>query len=531
MSSAAVSAYSARSRASDRAGRIRENMNRSSAYILGNTTADYSTLHSTPTTTRRPRDSSIGTLGRPNSAMAGHSTYHRDSSLTRRGGRDSSLPRFKEGMVSLTDQETSRPRFKNGQVSLSSVPSNLVSSLIAVRHNIAMPELGITLPSETAKYNRQNAVKDIHNNFMKGLKDTNNKMSFDAATTEEIEKRSKSYQKIISDQPAYSMTEEQSKKYCLSEMFIDTGKFSTRTVSAINNLEGAEMRHKKESDYQWRKEMEDYEKSAEFAKEKRMRTIKNNQIRRMDKENDSSSIPARHQPIRKSRKVEQENEEEDHWATAALKQKQATSQATVVATKPAAAEVTKPAYVRPSQRQQQESNESQEESAPRQSWRERMAEKQKKEAEAAAKAQEEADARAKDEAAARAKAREVRKAAMSQSNEPQAATSTVVTATKSEADTAEPTEPPAVAAPPAAAEPAEGEDEDGTKKLKFDFDSKMGALEAEMAAGRSKLAKLRERIRKAKGAIKDADKALEDDDKKAAELQRKKDQRAATNAS
>ena len=71
------------------------------------------------------------------------------------------------------------------------------------------------MQSETAKYNRQNAVKDIHNNFMKGLKGTNNKMSFDAATTEEIEKRSKSYQKIISDQPAYSMTEEQSKKYCL----------------------------------------------------------------------------------------------------------------------------------------------------------------------------------------------------------------------------------------------------------------------------------------------------------------------------
>ena len=43
-----------------------------------------------------------------------------------------------------------------------------------------------------------------------------------------------------------------------SEMFIDTGKFSTRTVSAINNLEGAEMRHKKESDYQWRKEMEEW---------------------------------------------------------------------------------------------------------------------------------------------------------------------------------------------------------------------------------------------------------------------------------
>ena len=41
-------------------------------------------------------------------------------------------------------------------------------------------------------------------------------------------------------------------------MFIETGRFSTRTVAAINNLEGAEMRHKKEGDYQWRKEMEEW---------------------------------------------------------------------------------------------------------------------------------------------------------------------------------------------------------------------------------------------------------------------------------
>ena len=42
-----------------------------------------------------------------------------------------------------------------------------------------------------------------------------------------------------------------------SEMFIDPGRFSTRTVAAIHNLEGAEMRQKKEGDYQWRKEMEE----------------------------------------------------------------------------------------------------------------------------------------------------------------------------------------------------------------------------------------------------------------------------------
>ena len=76
-----------------------------------------------------------------------NSHHHiRDSSLTRGGrGRDSSLPRFKEGHVSLAK-----------------VPSDLVTSLIAVRHNLAMPELG----AETMKYNRQNAVKDIHSNFM-----------------------------------------------------------------------------------------------------------------------------------------------------------------------------------------------------------------------------------------------------------------------------------------------------------------------------------------------------------------------------
>ena len=42
--------------------------------------------------------------------------------------------------------------------------------------------------------------------------------------------------------------------YC-SEMFMDTNKFSTKTLSAINNLEGAVIRKKQE--YNWRKEMEE----------------------------------------------------------------------------------------------------------------------------------------------------------------------------------------------------------------------------------------------------------------------------------
>ena len=42
--------------------------------------------------------------------------------------------------------------------------------------------------------------------------------------------------------------------YSNSEMFMDTSKFSTKTLSAINGLEGAVIRKNKE--YNWRKEME-----------------------------------------------------------------------------------------------------------------------------------------------------------------------------------------------------------------------------------------------------------------------------------
>ena len=46
--------------------------------------------------------------------------------------------------------------------------------------------------------------------------------------------------------------------YFFSEMFIETGKFSTRTLSAIKNLDGAVIRQKKRDpgDYQWRQDME-----------------------------------------------------------------------------------------------------------------------------------------------------------------------------------------------------------------------------------------------------------------------------------
>ena len=127
---------------------------------------------------------------------------------------------------------------------------------------------------ETAKYGREQAIKDIHSNFMKTYKETNNKLKNDGSKNAEEsgERRSKAYQKIISNaQPSY-MDEAIAKRQCVrwvvdrhimithyffsffSEMFMDTNKFSTKTLSAINGLEGAVIRKNKE--YNWRKEME-----------------------------------------------------------------------------------------------------------------------------------------------------------------------------------------------------------------------------------------------------------------------------------
>ena len=39
-------------------------------------------------------------------------------------------------------------------------------------------------------------------------------------------------------------------------MFMDTSKFSTKTLSAINGLDGAVLR-KKDKEYTWRKEMDE----------------------------------------------------------------------------------------------------------------------------------------------------------------------------------------------------------------------------------------------------------------------------------
>merc|ERR1712004_656124 len=180
-------------------------------------------LNATPTsaTLRRTRDSSIGTLGRSNIDSG---VRYRDSSMTR-GGR--------------------------------------IGAGESVRHSMVLPPT-----SETSKYTRELQIKDIHNSFMKTYKETNNKLS---GKEEESERKSKAYQKIVNNAPPSYMDETMAKKQALSEMFMDTSKFSTKTLSAINGLEGAVIR--KNKDYNWRKEMEEYEKRTDFERDVRARNV------------------------------------------------------------------------------------------------------------------------------------------------------------------------------------------------------------------------------------------------------------------
>jgi hypothetical protein len=75
-----------------------------------------------------------------------------------------------------------------------------------------------TLSHETAKISRELAMKEIHSNFMKTYKDTNTKLSNNgngSANQEDGERRSKAYQKIISNaQPSY-LDDREAKKQCV----------------------------------------------------------------------------------------------------------------------------------------------------------------------------------------------------------------------------------------------------------------------------------------------------------------------------
>merc|ERR1719350_752160 len=323
----------------------------------------------------------------------------------------------------------------------------------------------VMIPSsfETAKYNREQEMKEIHLNFMKQYDTTKKKLADEPV--EDTERKSKAYQRIVNNDPPRYLDEREAKKACVSEMFMDTSKFSTKTLSAINGLDGAVLR-KKDKEYTWRKEMDDYEKRTEFERDVRARNV--SALHRKDPEEDHWTANQRksedrkrtsrdtiERPIEKAAKKEQESEVVKSW-----REKREAERATEQISEP---------------------------EPGRLSWREKLAEKQKQEEEQ--KKQKEADA-------------------------------TADSSTKS----AEPT-----ADGEKTAEEEEGEDENGTRQLKKDVGFLFSGLEQEFEESKSARAKLRERIKKVKTAIKEADdaEATENGETTTKESEEEKDKRRA----
>jgi len=425
-----------RSRAAARVNRISVDLDRSSGYLLGS----MSNVLPSSSSVRRARESSLTSLGRVTSDTTTSSVRMRDSSLTR-GGRPSATESVRNSVV---------------------IPSSF----------------------ETAKYNREQEMKEIHLNFMKQY-DTTKKKLADEPVVEDTERKSKAYQRIVNNEPPRYLDEREAKKACVSEMFMDTSKFSTKTLSAINGLDGAVLR-KKDKAYNWRKEMDDYEKRTEFDRDVRARNV--SALHRNDPEEDHWAVNQRksedrkrtsrdtiERPIEKAAKKEQESEVVKSW-----REKRDAERATEQTSEP---------------------------EPEKQSWREKLAEKNKQEEKE--KKQMEADAATTAATVAEAKQRALAAAA----------DATADSSTKS-------AEPTADGEKTAEEEDA---DENGTRQLKNDVSFLFSGLEQEFEESKSARAKLRERIKKVKQDIKEADdaEATENGETITKESEEEKDKRRA----
>jgi len=397
---------------------------------------------------RRTRESSVGTLGRSNYEAGTSSVRVRESSLTRGG------------------------RFGSADTTM--------------RNSVMIPT-----SMETAKFNREQEMKEIHSNFMKQYNTTKAKVSDEPVDTE---RRSKAYQRIINNEPPRYLDEMEAKKACVSEMFMDTSKFSTKTLSAINGLEGAVLRNPNK-EYNWRKEMNEYEKRAEFERDVRARNV--SALHRDDKY-------ALHNNINNNKN---DNNNEDHWVAQRKTEDRKRQSKETTYEKPiekvAKKENNKDSEAVKSWREKREAERAVEKTEPepeKKSWREKLAEKQKQDEEE--KKQKEAD-----DLAAAAIAKAAKETALAAAAEESAADVTPKPAeAKAEGENAE----------------DEEEDHNGTKQLKSDVGFLFTGLEQEFEAGKSKLAKLRERIKKAKTAIKEADDADTTEENKESEAEKDK---------
>jgi len=247
----ALSYYTAKNRASSRLDTKKNEISRSSAYMIDTGGSYNKTSSYTPSSSTLKRESSFtGDSGR-----AGRTRYrdHSVDYLSRPSRRSSSLeisapikPRTRDISTDLT---SSRRDYTNGISSTSSyVPSSRASR----------PKTTNFEDEHSEEYKRIMANTDKYLTMSKYTK--TDKETEDVNGMVEEERRSKAYSKIINQQSVASL-ETDCARETLNNIFMNTSGFSAKSVQAITK----EMLYKEErpKNYSWRKDMENYEENLE----------------------------------------------------------------------------------------------------------------------------------------------------------------------------------------------------------------------------------------------------------------------------
>jgi len=249
--SSAISYYATKNRASARLDNKKNEISRASAYMIDTGSNNRSTSY-TPSYSTLQRESSF-----TDSSRNGRNRYKDQSTdyLTRPSRRSSSLeisaPVILRTRDISTDIGSNRRDYTNG-----------ISTTTSAR---------TTRPKST-KYDEDEhseEYKKIMSNTDKYLTmskyNKNDKETTDINGMMEEERRSKAYSKIINQQSDISL-EKDCTRSALTDMFVNTGAFSAKTMQAINK----EMLYKEDKgtkNYSWRKDMETYEDNLEKMNE------------------------------------------------------------------------------------------------------------------------------------------------------------------------------------------------------------------------------------------------------------------------
>ncbi|XP_040576298.1 uncharacterized protein [Lepeophtheirus salmonis] len=463
---AATAYYQNREKAFNRTSRIHRDLNRASAYIFDSDA------------------NSLSAYSRPSG---------RSSSLTRDAPRyvdpSNAGYRFKD---KLPTNDFHRRSIK---IPIQTTSSHLSPSASSSVSTIQSPKKAYNKDfnpySETARYKREQEMKDIHNDFMRSWKDQQGMGNGNE------EKKSKSYHKIMGSTVS-ALEDRDFTRQTIGDIFKDMSKFSTKTVAALSTLDTSGAN--KTKNYNWRKEIEKYESTGQLERDARIRNIEIRNKRHED-ETDFKVRPIRTQrdesaPASLSRRIRPSEPNpppqkihsnisriaaETKVVRISTPEDDRKEKINHIVIAPKVKIEEQPAVASPLKNLQKEDSIEGSPLAPMENTPTTLS-PVKKRAKILKKKSQKEEENVKDEAPV------LEEVSLDKKEE-------------AYVESSSPNETPK--------KDEEEEDVHGTKKMKDEFSSRMASLDAEMTAGRSNLARIRERIRKAKKGIMEVGEMIE----------------------